>query len=228
MTRWLRLTQWVGALALLLAPRWGAAAEASPRPAAFVWEPNERMLYATFGFRDAVTDKLRAQLGRGLPTTIVLTAALYRSGAPRPLSTTVQSCKITWLVWDEVYKVEITRPDGGETLKTLTVNGVLRRCAEARELLVGTREQVPLRAPLVLKAKVQVNPVSEEVLQRLKRWVSRPSGTSTATAGDALFSTFTGLFLQRIGAAEHELEFSTKPSAPKTKPKPKPPPKGRR
>ena len=64
MTRWLRLTQWVGALALLLAPRWGAAAEASPRPAAFVWEPNERMLYATFGFRDAVTDTLRALMLR--------------------------------------------------------------------------------------------------------------------------------------------------------------------
>ena len=61
---------------------------------------------------------------------------------------------------------------------------------------------------------MQVNPVSAEVLQRIKRWVSRPSGTSTAAPGDALFSTFTGLFLQRIGNAERELNFTTKSATP--------------
>jgi hypothetical protein len=68
--------------------------------------------------------------------------------------------------------------------------------------------------PLVLQAKVQVNPVSDDVLQKIKRWVSRPTGTSTAAPGDALFSTFTGLFLQRIAEAERVLIFSTKPTLP--------------
>ena len=61
---------------------------------------------------------------------------------------------------------------------------------------------------------MQVNTVSAEVLQRIKRWVSRPSGTATAAPGDALFSTFTGLFLQRIGNAERELNFTTKSATP--------------
>jgi hypothetical protein len=73
-----------------------------------------------------------------------------------------------------------------------------------------------------MQAKVQVNPVSPELLQKIKRWVSRPTGTGTAAPGDALFSTFTGLFLQRIGEAERELEFSTRPVVPRiAKPEPR-------
>jgi hypothetical protein len=61
---------------------------------------------------------------------------------------------------------------------------------------------------------VQVNPVSPEVMQKLKLWVTRPSGTGTAAPSDALFSTFTGLFLQRLGDAERELKFNSRPAVP--------------
>jgi hypothetical protein len=73
----------------------------------------------------------------------------------------------------------------------------------------------------MLRAKVQVNPLSPELLQKIKRWVSRPTGTGTATPGDALFSTFTGLFMQRIGDAERVTLFSTRPVVPSiAKPRP--------
>jgi hypothetical protein len=97
---------------------------------------------------------------------------------------------------------------------TTTVEGVLRRCAEVRRLLAGTAGQIPLNVPLFCSAKVQVNPVSPEVMQKLKLWVTRPSGTGTAAPSDALFSTFTGLFLQRLGDAERELKFNSRPAAP--------------
>jgi hypothetical protein len=42
----------------------------------------------------------------------------------------------------------------------------------------------------------------------------RPSSTGTAAPGDALFSTFTGLFLQRIGDAERDQKFVTRPAKP--------------
>jgi hypothetical protein len=105
--------------------------------------------------------------------------------------------------------VELTRPRLSQTRWTTTLEGVLRRCAEASDLLVAHQSQLTPGVPVDLEGKVQVNPVSPLVLQKIKRWVSRPTGTSTAAPGDALFSTFTGLFLQRIGDAEHEVGFST-------------------
>jgi hypothetical protein len=195
----------------------------------FEWDPSRRQLFLDVTFRDAIDSEILRKLTRGLPMTIVFTATLYRAGTRNALSTTAQTCKITWLVWDEAYLIEITRPPGGSrTDQTITPGGVLRRCLDATGLFVADSTQIPnaLAQPprdvaLYLEAKVQVNPVSAELLQRIKRWVSRPSGTATAAPGDALFSTFTGLFLQRIGNAERELNFTTKSAVPTVRPRKK-------
>lgn len=214
---------WLLGLCLTLLPARTASAEDPPlREAHFEWDAERRLLRMRFSFRDVVDAEIRKKLSRGLPTTIVLTGTLYRAGSNDPLSTTAQTCKITWHVWDEVYLIELTRPGvpHSKPRPTSTVEGVLRRCAEVSDLVVGDHRQVPVGSPVYVQGKVQVNPVSPDVLQKLKRWVSRPSGTGTAAPGDALFSTFTGLFLQRIGDAERELKFTTKSKVPIV---PKPP-----
>jgi len=214
------------ALGLLLSaliafwPNWALAdgeSQGATRDAKLVWEgpAGKERLVTDLTFRDVVDSEIRDKLSRGLPTTIVFTATLHRVGVPDVLATTAQTCRVTWHVWEEAYRLEISRP--GEIRPpawTTTIEGVLRRCAEVHKLLTATRSQVIGDGPLLLQAKVQVNPISEEVLQKIKRWVSRPTGTSTAAPGDALFSTFTGLFLQRIGEAERILVFTTKPVAP--------------
>jgi hypothetical protein len=216
----LAVRHWLAtALAALLLLSLPALAGAQTPPVAtrdvlFEWDTEAKLLYLTVGFRDVIDPELRAKLSRGLPTTIVLTAAVYRSGTAQPLSTTAHTCKVTWHVWEEAYRVEITRPGGSQVRWTTTVEGVLRRCADVRRLLAGTALQIPTNTPLFCSAKVQVNPLSPEVLQKLKLWVLRPSGTGTAAPSDALFSTFTGLFLQRVGEAERELKFNSRPALP--------------
>jgi hypothetical protein len=205
-------------LGLLLLPglAFGQARPVQTRDVQFEWDAEAKVLYLSASFRDVIDPELQAKLSRGLPTTIVLTAAIYRAGvsSPTPLSTTAHTCKVTWHVWEEAYRVEITRPGGSQVRWTTTVEGVLRRCAEVRRLLAGTAQQIPASAQLFCSAKVQVNPLSPEVMQKLKLWVLRPSGTGTAAPSDALFSTFTGLFLQRVGEAERELKFNSRPVLP--------------
>lgn len=191
------------------------------RPVSFEWNESRDLLYGSVNFRDVVDESVRQKLTRGLPTTIALTATLFRTGSQQPVATTAQSCKVTWHVWEEAYKVELVRPGQSQVRWTTTLEGVLRRCAEARSLLVATSEQVPVGTAVYLRAKVQVNPLSPKLLEKIKRWVSRPSATDTAGPGDALFGTFTGLFLQRIGDAERELKFSSKPVRPRVPEKPK-------
>jgi hypothetical protein len=201
-----------------------------PRDARFEWDLAHRLIYVSVSFRDIVDAGVRRELTRGLPTTIVFTGTIFLAGTSTPLSTTAQTCKITYDVWQEAYRIEITRPGRSFAQWTTTTEGVLRRCAEARLLLAGNDTQVPFGSAVYMHAKVQVNPVSQEMLEKIRRWVLRPSGTATATPGDALFSTFTGLFLQRIGDADRELKFETKtvqPIVPKPPPPPKPKPRGK-
>jgi hypothetical protein len=213
-----RFVRAAGVALLLLLTLSGVAraqAKAVPtRDVLFEWDAEAKLLYLSTSFRDVIDPELQAKLTRGLPTTLVLTAAIYRAGAAQPLSTTAQTCKVTWHVWEEAYRVEITRPGGSQVRWTTTVEGVLRRCADVRRLLAGTAQQIPVNTPLFCSAKVQVNPLSPEVLQKLKLWVLRPSGTGTASPSDALFSTFTGLFLQRLGEAERELKFNSRTMLP--------------
>ncbi|MFT3724001.1 MAG: hypothetical protein QM773_10475 [Hyphomonadaceae bacterium] len=192
------------------------AQQAPTRPVLLEWDADERLLYMSVGFRDVIDDKIQEKLSRGLPTTIVLTAALYRGTQPEAVSTTAQTCKVTWHVWEEAYRVEITRPGGTQVRWTTTIEGVLRRCAEAHRLLAGDRSQILEGTPIRVVGKIQVNPISPEVLTKIQRWVTRPASTGTAAPGDALFSTFTGLFLQRVGDAERDVKFATRPTLPTT------------
>jgi hypothetical protein len=204
-------------LALASGPRPARAQDASPtveRGALLEWDVDRRLLYLGIGFRDLVDAGIQKKLSRGFPTTIVLTATIQRGGSNDVLSTTTQTCRVTWDVWEEAYHIEIVRPGSTQVRWTPTIEGVLRRCGEARRLLAGDSSQVPADAPLYVRGSIQVNPVSPEVLKKLRRWVMRPSSTGTAAPGDALFSTFTGIFLQRIGEAERDQKFVTRSSQP--------------
>jgi hypothetical protein len=199
--------------AILLSPRAAraqtVAEQTPPRTATFEWDSTKKELYVSLAFRDGLDQEIQRKLSRGLPTTIVFTGALFRRGGKAPVSTTVQTCKITWHVWDEAYRVEVTRPEGNRTRWTTTLEGVLRRCAEVTRLLVATSREVQLGTSVFLRGRVDVNPVSPEILEKIKLWVSRPARTGTAAPGDALFSTFTGLFMQRVGEAERIIEVVT-------------------
>lgn len=193
------------------------APEAPPgREARFEWDAARRWLYVSLAFREVADATLLRKLRLGLPTTIILTGLLYAQGSDQPLASTLQNCKITWHVWEEMYRVEVNRPDQPSVTRhwTPTLNGVLRRCAQTDRLLVAHSGQVQDDRALVLRCKVLVNPVSPELLRKIESWISRPSNTTAASPGSILFSTFTGLFMTRIGEAERVFEFSTRPTVP--------------
>lgn len=216
-----RLGAWlaVGVLSLWILPNARAQEGPSnpPREARFEWDATKRWLLVTVSFRDVADAALLRKLTLGLPTTIILTGLLYAQDSDQPLASTLQNCKITWHVWEEMYRVEVNRPDQQAVLRhwSPTLNGVLRRCAQTERLLIAQQGQVEGDRPLILRGKVLVNPVSPDLLQKIQSWISRPSNTAAASPGSILFSTFTGLFMTRIGEAERVLEFTTRPSLPR-------------
>lgn len=202
-------------LLLLLSSR--ARAQAEQRDARFYWNEQRTGLYVDMSFRDQMDAEIREKLSRGLPTKVLLTGMLFQAGSETPVASTYQSCKVTWHVWEEMYRVEVATPEAPDTRRhwTPTLAGVLRRCADASQLLVAGPAQVAPGVAVSLRGTVRINPVSDELLRKLKHWVSLPSRNATATPGSALFSTFTGLFMQRIGDAERTLMFRTAYGVPR-------------
>ena len=186
---------------------------------AFTWE--RTLLRMTVAYREVVDDEIATKIRGGTPQTIVLRAYVFEEGADTPIALTAKSCKVTWDLWEEVFTFKVVQP-GGESTPSPAPNleGVLNRCATAQGLAVIDRTRLSPNKRYVIQGLVEVNPVSQEMLERIKKWVSRPSGATTLGAGDALFSSFVGLFVTRIGTADRVLKFRTQAFSPPPPPPP--------
>jgi len=171
------------------------------------------MLRVSVSYRDVVDGDTAAKLAGGLPTTIVFRAYVFREPGSRALLVaTFKTCCVNLDLWDEIYRIEMSQngePD--TTIASPTLDGVLRRCAEADRLSLVARSALPSPATYYVACVVEVNPVSPDMLERIKRWVSRPAGTGAAAPGDALFGSFVGLFVARIGSADRQISFRSQP-----------------
>jgi hypothetical protein len=206
-------------LALLVAttakPANAQAAPASPstleqRKATFAWDQNGRLLRVSYSYRDVIDGEASRKLQSGLPTVIVMRGYLFPVDRPdTPVALTVQSCRIAFDVWNEVYRLQISQPGGETSSVAVNIEGVLRRCAEARALPLVDKSVLAVGGSYFLSAIVEVNPISREMLERIRGWVSRPPGSTAITPGDSLFGSFVGLFVARIGEADRTLSFRT-------------------
>ena len=68
--------------------------------------------------------------------------------------------------------------------------------------------------PHFLGVIVEVNPVSPLMLDQMRKWVSRPAGSTGIGPGDALFGSFVGLFVKQMGTADRTLRFRTQSMTP--------------
>jgi len=173
-------------------------------------DPITRGLHATFSFRPVADADVQRKLQSGLTTVIVVAGGVFEVGrSDRPILRTGvwQSCRVTFDVWNDVYRLQIARPDGTKNVVAVNLEGVLRRCTEARELPI--QGVLATGASVFLAATAEVNPVSQEMLEQIRRWVSRPPASTGALPGDSLFGSFVGLFVARIGKADRTMSFRT-------------------
>ncbi len=163
----------------------------------------------TVSFRDAVDAEIAKKLQSGLPTVVTMRGYLFRESGGDPIALTAKSCRIVYDLWDEVFRIQLVQPGGPTSAVAVNVEGVLRNCCEAKKLPLLDRSLLREGARYFVAALVEVNPVSQEMLDRIKRWVTRPNGSNAIGPGDSLFGSFVGLFVARIGDADKKIAFRT-------------------
>ena len=96
----------------------------------------------------------------------------------------------------------------------LTMPGVQRLCAEARDLPVVDRSLLKAGVAHFLAVVVDVNPISPQMIEQMRRWMSRPTGSTALGPSDALFGSFVGLFVRQIGKSDKTVTFRTQGIVP--------------
>ncbi len=187
------------------------------RQANFAWEKTKAggtRLRASFSYKDVVDKTVAQKLTSGLPTVIAMRAYVLREGEANPVALAVRTCRVVYDLWDEIYRLKISGPGGERDGAAYNMDGVLRQCAEARDLLVADRTLLATGVAHFLGVIVEVNPVSPQMIEQMRRWVSRPAGSTGIAPGDALFGSFVGLFVRQIGTADRTIRFRTQALTP--------------
>lgn len=176
----------------------------------------------TVSFRDVVDAEIARKLSSGLPTVVTMRGYVFRESGGDPVALTAKSCRIVYDLWDEVFRIQLTQPGGQTNAVAVNVEGVLRNCGEARKIPLMDRASMGDTTRYFVAALVEVNPVSQDMIDRIKKWVTRPSGSTSIGPGDALFGSFVGLFVTRIDDADRKLAFRTQAFVPPNPPPPSP------
>lgn len=182
------------------------------RQANYAWDQN--LLRASFSYRDVLSDPaLVKKLSSGLPMHVVMRAYVYREGEDTPVALAPRVCSVHYDLWDEVYQMHVSEPER-ERDQAAVVEGVIRICSEARDLPVVRRDLLTAGQPYFLGVVVDVNPVSQQMVEQMQRWIARPTGSTGIGPGDALFGGFVQLFVRQIATSDKTLTFRTQSVIP--------------
>lgn len=161
-----------------------------------------------FSAIDLADRSVREKLRSGLAQQLVLRIYAYAAGRD-PIAVSVRSCRVTFDLWEEVYRVELHDVRGDRNESHSSLRGVLQRCLRAERVRVGRASDYAALAgeEVYFAVLVELNPLSPDTVHRLRRWLSRPAGGGRV-GGEAFFGSFVSLFVNRqIGAAERTRRF---------------------
>jgi hypothetical protein len=182
------------------------------RRANYAWDKD--LLRASFSYGDVLQDaSVIKKLQSGLTTTIAMRAYVYKAGTSTPVALAPRVCKVVFDLWDEVFRVHISEPEG-ERDQAAVIEGVRRLCTEARDLAVVKRNLLTTGDPVFLGVVVDVNPVSQDMIDQMRRWLTKPTGSTVIGPSDALFGNFAQLFARQVATSDKSLTFRTQDVTP--------------
>lgn len=186
---------------------WAIAQSVPIRTFGIAWRGSTPRL--AFSARDLITDDVAHKLQSGLPQATVMRVYAYDEANGQPVALAPLSCRVVYDLWEEVYRVQIQNAtsQGSETVTTL--NAVAQRCLSVRALGLGTDSEWQARRGhrVYFAAIVELNPMSADTVQRIRRWLAQPQGGGRVES-DAFFGSFVSVFVnRRVGAAERTIGF---------------------
>ena len=162
----------------------------------------------SFSVRDLVDNEVVKKLQSGLPQTITTRIYTYAERNREPLTIAALSCRVVYDLWEGIYRIERQTETTDKTLTSRSLDGVVTQCLTFQNYSVGDGKLLErMRGGQVYFAVVsELNPLSPDAVQRIRRWLARPSGSELN--GNAFFGSFVSIFVGRkLGEAEKILSF---------------------
>ena len=150
-------------------------------------------------------------LGSGFESTILVRAWVYRKSDAAPIAFTALERRVVYDMWDEVYEVQLDGPDGRQKYKVKYRAEALKLLTSLDGVPIANAADLPVGEHHVLVLVVELNPVSEETLAEVRRWLTKGSGGGLDRGG-GLFGSVVSVFVNpRIAEADRVLRLRSQP-----------------
>ncbi|MEZ4403274.1 MAG: hypothetical protein R3B06_24830 [Kofleriaceae bacterium] len=152
-----------------------------------------------------------ARLDDGLPTTVVVRLWVYPRAGKRPVAFQLLHRQLIYDLWDEVYEVALTGPDGRRQYRVKYRAEALKLMTSIDHLAIAAAADLPYDDQFVLAVVAELNPVSAETLAEVRRWLSDGTGGGLDRGG-SFFGSFVSVFVNlKIPEADRVLRLRSQP-----------------
>ncbi|MFH0902731.1 MAG: hypothetical protein V2A73_19035 [Pseudomonadota bacterium] len=192
--------------ALTLAPREVAADTPVVAERRLQIIEGKQYLQVSGSFTDAFDEELLAGLSSGFPTVVLLRSYVYPTHGSEPLAFTAATFRVVYDLWEEVYQLEIEDLAGKRRYQRATRAEALKDMTTMVQFPVAPLASIPTGQLLFVAIVVEVNPVSEQLIAEVRRWLSRRKGSLRPNG--SFFGSFVSVFVNpKIDEAERTLSF---------------------
>lgn len=197
------------AVAILGGGRARAAPTALPRRTTGLTRTSTH-LTVSVGVQDLFTAVDRERLMSGFATRVLVRVALQEEGVPEPIAVAFQRAEIVYDIWDERFRLRVTTGTGPDVqVLARTADEAIARAATLWQFPVVEAARLRPGVPYVLAFRGDLNPISEELMADVRRWLVQPArGQRRVGTGDSFFGSFVSIFVNpRIEDSERQVRF---------------------
>lgn len=151
-------------------------------------------------------------LNTGIASTVVIRIQVTPRDSDTPVAEQLIKRSVVYDVWDEVYTLRLDQPGGrATTLKVKIRADALKWLTSITDLPIARLSVLPVNQVFVLKMVVELNPVSQQTLTEVRRWLSQGNGGGLDRGG-AFFGSFVSVFYNpKIAEADRVLRIRSQP-----------------
>jgi hypothetical protein len=178
---------------VLLAARPARAVELAVRTTGLA-RRNGRLLISV-GVSDIIQPSDVQHLTSGFATRVLIRVALFHEGTREAVTTTYRLADIVYDLWEERFRVQ--RSDARGVLDQRDAAGTSEAISLAADLIqfpVSDLGRLIPGASYRLVFSTDLNPLSEDVVAELRRWLARPPGQGRLAPGDSFFGSLISIF----------------------------------
>lgn len=176
----------------------------------FVERGKNLAVYASF--TELFDKEAYEALSSGFPTTVVTKLYLYRKKQELPVVVHVLSTRVVYDLWDEIYLLRVDSPGGRQNLRIRSRIDVLERLTSFKNYPIANLASIEIGPHYFVALEVELNPVDEERLAEMRRWLTKPTSETRLDSSSSFFGSFVSVFVNpKMQKADRILRLRSQP-----------------